>query len=378
MASGGPYLVLPTRKGSLGNLTPAQVNSVLNDEEKWASISIFDATELVSPLSNGRMRLTEFCGLQDYKVILTSHNSFCGLRASSVSASSSGKVTVSANHEKGKLTLSPQRFLEIANYVQPDCVVCPFEASPLYEASERKRKISAIRSGKWAEEVGVALKRTDGDGPLNGVFYSDSIVRSPSGTEKNFVFISSLPGNENLQEFEENLTEISQHFSMGSTSSSDGCAENATFMISANSFPHFLLALKHGVTFIESSLPWSLAEKGVALVLPDKWCEDSEGEADSLKSGHSVSYPDIFSFLQDLNDHKYQLDATPLHAACKCYTCTRHTKAYLHHLLTVQEMNSGILLSIHNLSVLVEMTRKFRQFSNGGRELLYERLISFF
>lgn len=373
----GPFFVLPTRKGSLGNLTASQVDCVLNNEEKWASISVFEATEILSPLSHGKLSLTEFCGLPNYKMILTAHNCFYGLRATTVSASSSGKVTISANHEKGKLILSPQKFMEIAMCLKPDCLVCPFEASPLCEPSERKRKTSILRSTKWEEEVQRELVAVETNNwPVNA-FFCDTVVCSSSASEKNMVFVSSLPGNENLQEFEENLSEMVQHFSMGPLSGSTDSIPGPTFMVSVNSFSHFLVALKHGVTFIESSLPWSLAEKGIALVMPQKCCSQSTSEVSPSCSSPSLSDSECFSFLLDLNDHKYQLDITQLQVNCTCYTCNRHTKAYLHHLLTVQEMNSAILLSIHNLSVMVELSRKFRNSSIGDREILYNWLVSF-
>jgi queuine tRNA-ribosyltransferase len=47
---------------------------------------------------------------------------------------------------------------------------------------------------------------------------------------------------------------------------------------------------------------------------------------------------------------------TPLHATdispiihdCACYTCTKHHRAYLHHLLSAKEMLAWTLLQIHN------------------------------
>lgn len=61
--------------------------------------------------------------------------------------------------------------------------------------------------------------------------------------------------------------------------------------------------------------------------------------------GVCVNEPQI-----DLNDSSYALDIAPLCTHCVCFTCMRHHRAYLHHLLTVQEMNATILLAIHNLA----------------------------
>ena len=42
--------------------------------------------------------------------------------------------------------------------------------------------------------------------------------------------------------------------------------------------------------------------------------------------------------------HRYASDFTPLLSGCSCYTCTHHTKAYIHHLLTVKEILATVLL----------------------------------
>ncbi len=45
-------------------------------------------------------------------------------------------------------------------------------------------------------------------------------------------------------------------------------------------------------------------------------------------------------------------DLSPLRANCECYTCTRHHRAYVHHLLIASEMLGWVLLQVHNLHVM--------------------------
>jgi queuine tRNA-ribosyltransferase len=51
---------------------------------------------------------------------------------------------------------------------------------------------------------------------------------------------------------------------------------------------------------------------------------------------------------------------SPLDPMCACPTCTRYTRAYLRHLVTVKEMLGAILLSIHNLHFLLDLTEQAR------------------
>lgn len=54
-------------------------------------------------------------------------------------------------------------------------------------------------------------------------------------------------------------------------------------------------------------------------------------------------------------------DPRPLDNDCTCYTCRHFSRAYLRHLVMAKEMLASTLLSIHNLHVLLELTRDIRQ-----------------
>ncbi|KAI1078629.1 tRNA-guanine transglycosylase [Whalleya microplaca] len=49
---------------------------------------------------------------------------------------------------------------------------------------------------------------------------------------------------------------------------------------------------------------------------------------------------------------EHQVSLGPLLDGCKCYTCTKHHRAYLHHLLNAKEMLGWTLLQIHNHHVM--------------------------
>ncbi len=62
----------------------------------------------------------------------------------------------------------------------------------------------------------------------------------------------------------------------------------------------------------------------------------------------------------NLNNAKFRADLTPLDAACDCYACRHHTRAYLSHLLRAEEMLAPRLLSLHNLRYLHRLVEKAR------------------
>jgi len=62
-----------------------------------------------------------------------------------------------------------------------------------------------------------------------------------------------------------------------------------------------------------------------------------------------------------LRNAKFREDFTALDAACSCYTCQNFSRAYLSHLLRSQELLAYTLLSIHNITELVQFTQTIRR-----------------
>ena len=58
---------------------------------------------------------------------------------------------------------------------------------------------------------------------------------------------------------------------------------------------------------------------------------------------------------------KYQTDFGPLDESCGCPVCTKHTRAYVHHLFRTHEILGQILASMHNLYFLTNLVQKIRQ-----------------
>lgn len=43
-----------------------------------------------------------------------------------------------------------------------------------------------------------------------------------------------------------------------------------------------------------------------------------------------------------------RLDQGPLLPGCRCFACSHHSRAYVHHLLNAHEMLADVLLEAHN------------------------------
>ncbi|MCX7953455.1 MAG: tRNA guanosine(34) transglycosylase Tgt [Deltaproteobacteria bacterium] len=62
----------------------------------------------------------------------------------------------------------------------------------------------------------------------------------------------------------------------------------------------------------------------------------------------------------------FHRDEQPLETNCDCYTCKNYSRAYVSHLLRVDEMVGGILLTIHNLHYYKELMKNLN-FAISGK-----------
>ena len=71
-------------------------------------------------------------------------------------------------------------------------------------------------------------------------------------------------------------------------------------------------------------------------------------------------------FRSQIMNAKYKFDQTPLDPACHCPTCQKYDKAYIHHLFKTQELLGYRLMTIHNLSFMINTTQQIRDALKGG------------
>ncbi len=62
----------------------------------------------------------------------------------------------------------------------------------------------------------------------------------------------------------------------------------------------------------------------------------------------------------NMRNKSFEEDDTPIDAECDCYTCRTFTRAYVRHLLHVEEMLGLYLMSVHNLHFLLRLMRDIR------------------
>jgi queuine tRNA-ribosyltransferase len=99
--------------------------------------------------------------------------------------------------------------------------------------------------------------------------------------------------------------------------------------------------VKQGIDTFDCVHPTRLARHGGALV---KGGDENGREHLNLKNG------------------KYRLDSNPIEKDCPCYTCSKYSRSYIHHLLKADELVGMSLITIHNVRF---MNRCFEDIRHG-------------
>jgi queuine tRNA-ribosyltransferase len=63
----------------------------------------------------------------------------------------------------------------------------------------------------------------------------------------------------------------------------------------------------------------------------------------------------------NIRNARFAEDDGPVDPACGCYTCRRHSRAYLRHLHLAGEMSAGALNTLHNLTFYLDTMRRIRE-----------------
>ena len=69
----------------------------------------------------------------------------------------------------------------------------------------------------------------------------------------------------------------------------------------------------------------------------------------------------------NLRNARFADDLVPLDPRCGCPACSRHARAYLHHLFRAGEMLGPMLLTWHNLTYYQDLMRRLRTAIIEGR-----------
>ncbi len=228
-----------------------------------------------------------------------------------------------------KKFLSPEKSIEVQNYIGSDIMMAFDECAP-YGSSYEYVKDSMERTTRWAKRCKEFHKNTDTQnlfGIVQGGFYKDLREKSAKDLIE-LDFPGYAIGGISVGEPKEEFLDILRY-------TTPLLPENKPRYLMGVGTPDYLIeAVMAGIDMCDCVIPTRMARNSTAIT--------------------------HYGRLNMLNA-KYEYDFTTLDKDCDCYTCKNYTKAYIRHLFKAKEILGARLLSIHNLRFLVKLMEDVRE-----------------
>ena len=372
--------VVPCTKGGIPHLTADLVADILTlPEEKIVAVSVMDIID-VAKVHQGSSTLSflDLAGLQGgFQTVLTTRNALLGPHATAPTTN----IAIAGTSDNGRIQIGQEDWARAVALVRPT-FACPLYDSPFapnppvsestkssaggdandtglndtaLQPPTKKRRITSLgRSAKWHQSarghlVNSACKLLI---PLS-ITSERVLAKTPSQIELDERVAGFVV--DAVNHFEPMGVRM-ERINDARTRLYKAAQPSVMIYCQAETLTAMLLSIIAGATHVEVGFPFSLAHKGIALNIAHREADSSSVAPITAASSKMVQLP----VMQDMHDPSFRVDSSPLSTACRCYTCKRHSRAYVHHLLLVQEMNSEILLSLHNLTQVIDLMRTYR------------------
>jgi queuine tRNA-ribosyltransferase len=226
------------------------------------------------------------------------------------------------------LLLTPEISIQAQKALGADIII-PFDELPPYHIDHHALKKSFERTHRWEERSLNEHKKNINNQAIYSVVHGgiDSELR-----KKSCSILSSLDFDghaiggslgKNRQEMITMLTDIMPYIP----------EEKPNHLLGIGDLLSLEQAIKLGIDTFDSSHPTRCARHGLLFT--------SEGNVKIMHGSNKESFE-------------------PIDKNCSCFTCTKYTRAYLHHLFKAHELTGYSLATIHNLHFMVKLMENYR------------------
>lgn len=236
--------------------------------------------------------------------------------------------------------LTPEKSIQIQQKLGADLILVLDECTPFHVSKEYTEK-SMRMSHNWAERCLTEFEKSNcGKQALYGIsqggVYQD--LRRESCN-----FINSLPFFG--QAIGGSLGQSKQQmYDVVSLNMEHLKKERPTHLLGIGGITDIFHGVNLGIDTFDCVHPTRLARHGGALI--------------QIKNRNSISSKCKEHI--NLRNEQFQLDENPIENDCSCFTCQRHSRAYIHHLLKAKELLAYTLITIHNVFFMNRLMQSIR------------------
>jgi queuine tRNA-ribosyltransferase len=267
--------------------------------------------------------------------VLTDSGGFQVMSLSRLRTLDAEGVTFQSHIDGSSHRLTPERSIEIQRLLGADIAMCLDECTP-YPATEAQAAESMRLSMRWAARCRDAFAPRAGHGlfgivqgsVFDGLRAESAAVLTAIGFEG--YAVGGLAVGEGQAEMFRVLEATVPHLP----------ADAPRYLMGVGTPADLIGAVARGIDMFDCVMPTRSGRTGRA-------------------------YTSIG--VLNLRNARHADDAAPLDPACDCPACTRHGRAYLHHLFKAEEMLGPMLLTWHNLRYYNRLMARLRAAILGGR-----------
>lgn len=252
------------------------------------------------------------------------------------------RVQFKSHIDGSKHEFSPKSVLDIQDNLGTDIAMVLDEC--ISGKSDKKRALEAMeRTHTWAREAKEYAQEKKFDmavfGIVQGGVYPDLRKKSArfiDGLEFDGNAIGGLAVGETKNEMYKALEAVLPEL----------CFEKPRYLMGLGTPEDILEAVERGVDMFDSVLPTRIARNGTIFTAKGK---------------------------VNLNNAIHKTDPKPLEKGCDCYACRNFSRAYVRHLLSVDEILGIRLTTLHNIRFMTRLTENIRNSIENGKFKEYKK-----
>jgi queuine tRNA-ribosyltransferase len=310
-------------------LTPAQL------EEAGASLVLANTYHL--HLRPGDETIRDLGGLHAFmgwpRPLLTDSGGFQVFSMRSIREVDADGVTFKSHIDGSMHRLTPEKAVAIQENLGADIIMALDECAPPDDYAYNRAALQ--RTHAWAERCAQARRRSDQAlfGIVQGGVFQDLREESARTISR-----LSLPGNAvgglSVGESKPEMHAVLDWMDRGLPE------DRPRYLMGVGTPEDLIEAVARGMDMFDCVFPTRLARHHAAV----------------LRRGRL-----------NLLGAAFARDGGPLDPDCSCYTCRHFSRAYLRHLFQAKEILAATLLSIHNISVILNLMAEIRDAIHNGR-----------
>lgn len=312
--------------------TKATVKAMTPEELKDIEAQIILSNTYHLYLRPGHELVKEAGGLHKFmnwdKPILTDSGGFQVFSLGNLRKINEEGVEFRSHVDGSKHFISPEKSMEIQNYLGSDIMMAFDECVP-YPATYEYTKDSMERTTRWAKRCKDFHKNTENQalfGIVQGGMYKDLRTESVNQLVE-LDFPGYAVGGLSVGEPKDLMIELLDH-------TVEQLPENKPRYLMGVGSPDYLFeAVESGIDMADCVMPTRMARNGAFMT--------SSGQV-------------------TIKNAKYTHDFSPIDKECNCYTCKNYSKAYIRHLFKENEILGARLATIHNLFFLINLMKNIR------------------